>query len=360
MNEFKNIIIGRIYCAYNEDSDDFIMIRVIDIYENDDKKFVKLAEIDQNNGFRINDDKIIDMEYKEFEEKIRSKWTYLRSSGLVSVSNIYAIKDDNIKDVCLIYFPNRKSGAPDPDNIFAVSRQSVNNIFAEFAGIEEVGMSVSTDTIPAGFTIADFLQNDGVISSKISHVYYTDTPDSLSKILDNKDTNEILTDLYNHALRFEMNTTEDYKEPENCIIRGYCKYLKDMISNTGFMDDIYSNMGIIRFDKPLKENEPLDHDDMLLVSVLCGGIRMNKAVPFKFNYDIDMSIVKMKYVLVMDTDDILWIVPYTVSKDEIAVEELYNIIDVETSKINDRLIKCVKAYDMSKGIESGTPDEMFH
>ena len=66
MNEFKNIIIGRIYCAYNEDSDDFIMIRVIDIYENDDKKFVKLAEIDQNNGFRINDDKIIDMEYKEF------------------------------------------------------------------------------------------------------------------------------------------------------------------------------------------------------------------------------------------------------------------------------------------------------
>ena len=83
MNGQQNTIIGKVYCTCgNEDPKGFIMIRVIDIYENDDKKFVKLAddkkfvklaEIDQNNGFRINDDKIIDMEYKEFEKSVMEK-----------------------------------------------------------------------------------------------------------------------------------------------------------------------------------------------------------------------------------------------------------------------------------------------
>ena len=75
MNGQQNTIIGKVYCTCSSEDDPkgFIMIQVIDMYEDDGKKFVKLAEIDQNNGFCINDDKIIDMEYEEFEKSVMEK-----------------------------------------------------------------------------------------------------------------------------------------------------------------------------------------------------------------------------------------------------------------------------------------------
>lgn len=74
MNGQQNTIIGKVYCTCSsEDSKGFIMIQVIDMYEDDGKKFVKLAEIDRNKGYSIKYDKIINMEYEKFEKSVMEK-----------------------------------------------------------------------------------------------------------------------------------------------------------------------------------------------------------------------------------------------------------------------------------------------
>lgn len=356
--------IGKIYCSYNEDTDEYLMLRVVDIYENNDIKNVKLCRVGPESNFKIDfdDNKLfIEMEFNEFETKIKKDWTLLKSCGLISVTNIVAINDpvSPIKDVILIYFPNNKASlVPDPRQPFAIARQGIDNIFAEMSGIMTSGMSVSIDTLPAGYALSDFMHNEKTLSSRLTHVYMIDTPESIGTLLKNKETDSILDDLYQHAFRYKKNTIDGYEEPEDFIIDGYCKNFVDMIKNTGFMEEVYNHIGIVKMDKPIEEH-PIEDDDKIFLSILCGGIRINKCVPLKFNFDINMDAIRMKYIMVMDSNGALWICPYTEFPDEISIDEVYKLTEERTTQIQDRLIKCVKAYDQSKGIKSGTIDEMM-
>lgn len=356
--------IGKIYCSYNEDTDNYIMLRVIDIYDDNGIKKVKLCRIGPESNFKIdfdNDKFFVEMEFNEFETKIKKDWTLLKSCGMISVTNIVAINDpvSPIKDVILIYFPNNKASlVPDPRQPFAIARQGINNIFADMAGIDTVGLSVSIDTLPAGYSLSDFMHNESTLSSKLTHAYMIDTCKSIGILLKNDESDKILDDMYHHALRFKKNTIDNYEEPNDFIIDGYCKYFTDMIENTGFIDEVYNHIGVVKMDKPIKE-EPIGEEDKLFLSILCGGIKINKCVPLKFNFDININLIKMKYLMVMDSDGALWICPYTEFPDEISVDEVYKLTDERTTKIQDRLISCVKAYDQSKGIKSGTINEIM-
>ena len=92
---------------------------------------------------------------------------------------------------------------------------------------------------------------------------------------------------------------------------------------------------------------PLDTDQKLLCAMLLGGVRIDKAVPLMFDYSINMDAIKMKYFLAEDTNNILWIVPYTESPAEVDPQVLYDLTEERTTTIQNRLAKVVRAYDES-------------
>lgn len=344
-----NTDMGRIFCRYNEEKDDFDKKRLIgtEIDVTSRKLFI-LADL--NDQYEITDKEQImsEEDYKEF----KSDWIALSSEGVISLTNIVAATTPNhkqIKDVLLIYFPNNKmTEVPDVHNPYIVARQGITNLFAQEVGIDEAGMSVSLDTLPIGFALSDFMENLSVLSSRLTHVYKTDCLNNLVTILDNKETSDIFTDLFNHKIFSLKNTKVDfeYDEKDNCL-GGFCKDLMSFMNHSDFITDLYNAMGIVLLDFVPIENQPLSEDDILYITALYGGIRIEKAVPLSFDYDIDMSKIKMKYILAKDTNRKLWIIPYTESKDEIDPQSMYNLTKDRTNQLQERLSKCVKTYEKS-------------
>ena len=118
------------------------------------------------------------------------------------------------------------------------------------------------------------------------------------------------------------------------------------------MGDLFNKMNIIRVDFPMAYSTELDIDQRLMCSMLLGGAKIAKAVPLMFDYSINMTAVKMKYFLAEDSNDILWIVPYTESPAEVDPKVLYDLTEERTTTIQNRLTKVIRAYDQSAAKET--------
>lgn len=252
----------------------------------------------------------------------------------------------------MLYYPaDKASGNISPENPKIIARQAVNNIFkTEFdPDSNDVGFSTTEDCLPPDFTFADLTMNNGVISVYSTNVYKFDTPETFSNILNNEDTSAILTDLYNNAIQYDHDNSSvihfGIGAIEDDCYRGYCNSLGKFIATSGLMNDIYNYIGIVKTDFELEFNKPIIGEDLELLSILYGGISIDKAVPIKFGYDINLSSIHMSYMLVMDKNNILWIVPYTKSSTEFSPLDFYKITTEQTNKIQERLKSCVEAYD---------------
>ena len=97
----------------------------------------------------------------------------------------------------------------------------------------------------------------------------------------------------------------------------------------------------------MEYSTPRDLDQKLLCAMLLGGVRIDNAVPLMFDYTINMNAIKMKYFLAEDSNNILWIVPYTESPDEVDPKVLYDLTEERTTTIQNRLANVIRAYDES-------------
>ena len=248
---------------------------------------------------------------------------------------------------------NRMTKVPDAAQPYIVARQGANNIFSMNC-FGDVGLSLSLDSIPEGYTLTDLMENIRVISSYLTHVYKTDNSTELDIILSNDTTTEILHDLFDHQYNFYKNTRRNFNEEvtEDSVLNGYCRTIKKFLESTDFMGDLFNKMNIIRVDFPMAYSTELDIDQRLMCSMLLGGAKIAKAVPLMFDYSINMTAVKMKYFLAEDSNDILWIVPYTESPAEVDPKVLYDLTEERTTTIQNRLAKVIRAYDQSAAKET--------
>lgn len=349
--------VGRIFCKYNPETDDFDKIRLMSVGRSNDtdEKIYVMAELDEHcHTIPSTDDDAIKckmMTQDQFDE-IKKEYTILSSEGIMAITNIVAAKaynDKEIRDVLAIFYPNNKmTKVPDAAQPYIVARQGVQNIFS--LDTQDSGTSVSLETLPDGYTLADFMSNLSVINSHLTHVYKTDTARELELVLENKDTTDILKDLFSHRYVKSCSMDEKYEKYEitkDSILSGYCRRIKTFLQSTDFMYDLYTKMNIITVDFAMEADTPLDIDQKLLCASLLGGERISKAVPLMFDYTINMAAIKMKYFLAIDTNDILWIVPYTKSPDEIDPKVLYDLTEERTITLQNRLKKVVRAYDKS-------------
>lgn len=340
--------IGRIFCKYNKQTDDFDKMRLTKIMKKDsgESSYI-MVELDEACHMTSRTYIFDESKFK----KMKKESTVLASEGIISVTNIVALENDvhQIEDVLAIYFPNNKATrVPDAAQPYIVARQGINNIFAAMAGEERVGMSVSLETLPDGYTLADFMGNTRVLGSYLTHVYRTDNAEQIAKLTDNKDSDAILGDLFQHEYDYMKNTDpnfEDFKIEKSSCLKGYCIDIATFLEESDFMNELFNKMNIIRVDFPMGTGTELDLDQKALCSVLLGGVRINKSVPVMFDYSINMAAVKMKYFLAEDSNNTLFIVPYTESPAEVDPKVLYDLTEERTNTLQERLIKVVRAYD---------------
>ena len=359
MSSRINTELGKVYCKWSNVVDDFVAFRVIDVFTRDNQTMYKICnltldDIGQCQSFsaRSGFDKCIYTESQYREMKAEKGLNLLKSEGIISLSNLVLSKIPNtpeIRDIAAIFFSNTKeTGYPDLERPYVIARQTFDNIYSE---TRKSGLSVNINSLPNGYNMSHFLFNESVISSRLCHVYKTDSVSSLSELLYNDESDKILKDLFDRRYQYMLNTERTFaeevkykKKSELSPLDGYNWTLKEFLSNTGFIDDVYNTIGITRVDFEIKDQTPLNVDDIRLLSLLHGGVRICKALPLRFGYDIDLEIVKMPYFLVLDSNEVLWIVPYTRYPDEISATEIYKANNDITSQLHERLQKCVKAY----------------
>ena len=357
-----NTDLGKIFCKYNKEDDRFDSLRVLDIDSKEETATLVHLDNDMHMVYKDDDKSILYTEIlnaKEYNDFKKDR-ILLKSEGIISKTDIIALRREDgtdLEDVLLMFFANNKiTRIPDIEAPYVVARQGINNIFAAMAGqSDQIGMSVSLETLPPDYALIDFMTNDGVLNTRLTHIYKTDTVKEICTILMNRDsekTKNTFKRFYDNRIRFLKNTVPDFnyepKDKDHDCIDGHCTDIETFMEESDFINDVYSTIGIIRIsDKAFQENVPLDNDDKLLLATICGGIRIKKAVPLAFAYDINLEAIKVKYILALDSNNKLWII-YYLEDNELSVDELYNLTEERTKLLQERMINCIKAYDMSK------------
>lgn len=344
MTELKTNI-GKLFCKYNSIDDGFDMVRIIK--ECDNGKSWNYAELDHD--YKVKGYKTLAKD--KFKEMVKS-YTPLAPDGILSLSNVVVTELENgreIKDIIMLFFMENKGiHMIDADNPCILARQSLMNIFKTSLDPNEddVGFSITDDACPEGYNFSDLSAASRIIDSRMTNVYKFDTPSTLAVLLDNTITQDILNDLYETAIQYAKDTTLNFMNAikDDCY-NGYCNSLFKFIGHCGLMTDIYSKIGIIKTDFKLEFNKPISDENKVFLSMMCGGINIVKAVPIKFGYDIDLNAIKMKYMIVMDSDEILWIVPFTESEQEFSPLEFYKMTEEQTNRIQTRLKATMENYD---------------
>ena len=340
--------LGKIYCKYDEKNDRYDIKRVVKL--NRDIKTLTICDCDEEYNLTRETKQYNEEEYSE----LRRNWIELKSDGIITKSNVMVIDKDEfsntVNDVILMFFPNNQvTGVPSTDEFKVVARQAINNIYADMAGNHDVvGVSININNIPAGFALSDFIENKKIYNTTLTHFYKIDNYKTVARLLDNPETKSILGNLYNQRIIYLKNTDPAYKAPRKKIkddcIDGYCNSLKRFLLETGFINDIKDILGIMKVDFEIHENTPLKDNDKILLSVLYGGIKIEKTFPLKFDYYIDLDSIKMKYLMVEDSTNTLFVIGYTEYADDVDVTELYSNMQERLDAIYGRLGKIVASF----------------
>ena len=140
---------------------------------------------------------------------------------------------------------------------------------------------------------------------------------------------------------------------------GYCKSIDLLLWYNNFMYDFYAMMGIqkVKFKIDYPKNMNTEKDEYILppeqVKLLQELYQVNMehvfAVPF--DYSLDLEAIKINAVLVMDSENVLYVIGFTKSKNEYS-----KVIDTTAADsmhmIRDKLSKAadlVNKYEKSNG-----------
>lgn len=301
--------IGAILGKYNSDIDDFDMFRVVDI--KDEKYFIK--KIDSKKYHFVEDAEVLEKTPKEVAD-----YTFIEPDAALTISNVNMFTNDKgkvFRDIIMMMFTPDEEGHIEFANTKILARQLMDDPFESNGTKPPAGFCYSADDIEAtDGLINDLLYSESLISKKIICMYKTDNLDDIANLLDNEDTTDIFNDLYEHCY-------VPYKDKGD-YGNGICKDLKSFIRNKGVLYDARAALGISYIDLDFTGKTSLDRDTNLLLSLLYSVRVIDRTLVTEFTYEIDISEIKMRYLLVYDETDTLYVVAYTTSKDEILKSDL--------------------------------------
>lgn len=339
----RSFYLGNIFCKFDS-TGNLDAFRIVRIDED-----TKLATTKLDSNFHIldinNTNPYTVTELKDYIKK--NGYQYLIPEGTITLSNIESFVTEtgyHVNDVILMYFINGLIETEDNRDPDIYLRQSMDSLY--YPGI--VGVSNLKEEINNEcYQISDLMYCNRLLGkSYVCNVYRTDTETEINYLLDNNRTQITLQDLYDHAGYMDIHSDVEFNvKNDETYNNGYCTNLKTLLDRSGFMDDIYSTMGMIHVDFAITEGEnTITGDDKILVSLMFGGIRIINTYTTRFKYEEDLNEIKMKYFLVRDINDLVWIVGYTESEEEFPKELKAQQLEM----LHTRLMECTKVYEESK------------
>lgn len=333
--------LGNIYYKWNDEIEDYDTLRIVKIQNKE------IVSCICTSGDSICTKKMSIV-------KIREEYEQLLSNAVLTISKVVSAYTPNgtpIPDVVIMVFKredaNTEFGEPD-----IVCRQGITDIFYEpYCNQEEnpmVGISVSKDTIPAGYTMSMITTMDVVQESMIMNIYRTDTIDSILSIIGTKRWDEVLIDLLQNKYNTDRETNVFLAKECPDTYYGYCKNIRLLLQTNNFLYDLYSMLGMVKvkfeipFDYDVANNQlPEDQKEQLQDLY---EINMAKTTVIPYDFSIDFDKVRMPYLLVMDSTDTLYMVVYTRSEHEYVKHFDTTVLD-QMAEINKRLSETVEYYE---------------
>ena len=276
---------------------------------------------------------------EKVDKNIIKEYTELKPDAVISFL-IVNLRND-LRDVVITVSKSTdiQNGATLPS---IVCRQCIVDIFAsQFSNTkkEYYGLSISTDSCPAGVDFENFLVCDGIEYIETVSYYIGDTLENITENITERKYNDVLSILFmDHCKSVSNGFTFSYKSNiEKKNLDGYCKTVYDLLDINNFMYDIYHAFNIIPLNLDLSsfEGDAAPNDCTSALSrFLC--VNITKSLLLKYDKDIDLNKISTNYQLIVDSNYVVYVLVYKhqgiyhVPVEDVENEE--NII-----KLNERI-----------------------
>lgn len=336
--------LGNIYYQWNDDIEDFDTYRIMGIQNNDTVRCKCCI-----------DGKPPVMKKMKLED-LRENYYLLISHAMITVSKVIVATKTNgqpVYDIVIMVY--KREDAQTEFNVpDVICRQAMSDIFYEpFCNQQEnpyVGLSVSKDTIPVGYSMKDLTMCDKVLESIVINTYKTDTLDTINSLINPDRWNDILEELLNLHYQNKRMSNPFLPDKVPDVDDGYCRNIKLLMETNNFMYDFYKLLGItkvnftINYDTSRPNDEqPLPLEQKEIIQDIY-QTNMEKTFVLPFDFSLDFDKIRLNYVLIMDATNILYIIGFTKSPDEY-VKVIDTSVSEEIKRIHEKISNAVSFYD---------------
>ena len=286
------------------------------------------------------------------------KYTPLEPYGLASFSIVKVADGEGgyINDVMVMIYRNNDIKFLDDNTPFAICRQSVNDIFAQYIAKDPencrmVGICINRNDCPANIDYRLYGACDELVRCDIISIYRDDNIESMLKCINTSPFDSLLSKMYNEHIDHDPSKpAARFGNTDN----GWCRSLKYLLLTNDFMTDFNLMCDITQFDFDLS-NYLIDSTDNRpqQLNRVCTlffqevfKIKVQETRVIKYDYSVDLAkFNNTNYVLVRDINNQIWIILY-LSDGEYLESELEE--EINKLSVTDRLR--LSYYDKYKDI----------
>lgn len=344
MNNDLRLNLGKIFFKNIKD-DYYEIIRVMDI--KDDKLVCKYLN---NSSEKV--------EYT-LQEILDAGYTYLYSHAVCTVNKVTLTTDtvsgDKINDI-IVVVSKRDRESLGFEQASLVCRQNISDFLIEpmlSVDMNNIyyGISITNDSLPSDYTMADLLVYDDIIYDKYVNLYMNDTLDTFMELI-GSDFDDTLTSIakyhVNELAKLDPSYGIKYSDNTPECLFGVCKDLKTLLNINNFFNDFYSLFNGIKIKEVIEFNEDTDDIQMLPEDIISSlnmiyGISIVKHFIMPFDLYIDLNSIKVPYLYIVDKNNKPYIVVYNTTDNAFIYKE--DTTENTKKNINSKLLNLVDIYD---------------
>ena len=226
-------------------------------------------------------------------------YTKLKEDGIVLITKVEL--DDSVPDIIVSFFRYKDLSKHVP---YAVCRQNVYDVYSNTiendGGAMYIGCSVSKDTCPKNIKFSIMRACNKILLADHIAVYYDDTIDSIMECLEGT----------GHMLEYDKTMGILYEGFIKGKVRGQCSSVRQLLVENHFIQDVYRGFKVLKTNFPISGNEKFYPEYFRYVEDII-KVQLVGPVITEFTRDIDITKIQDKYIILLDSDNKLFILSYT-------------------------------------------------
>ena len=323
----NNLLLGAKYYRYDENDN----IEILRVYRHNDLE-VKLYS-DSNK----------EEKKKMTIEELERDYVRLNPHAVI---NFCIAKVGNDLDDVIVTMHKMSDLASNEPTPYCVCRQNITDVFANQIRLSNklyVGCCMSLETCPPDVDYRVMIACNEIKKTINVCAYMDDTFDNVMDLVRTKDYDNALYALFTDHIKYEVKTNPTLSMMKDRLMKqdsrdGYCKTLRLLLEQNNFMYDFYQSFGIIPLDKKVTyDSEGVLNPEITEIISDIYNINITSTLCMEYWYDIDLENISNDYVLLLDSENKLYVVGYISSGqkhiDIEGVESEENIMKMSNSTI---------------------------